>query len=259
MKDSAQPRLPIGLLLAATAAVGVGTAGILSQSSALGALFFMNHGVEHTTSLVIERTLAGLLLAATVALAWPKARPVASAILFLGAATLAFASYDQGGYPYSRFAMAAHAMRVAAPLALLLACVSLGGRAALNTLLVAATVTVFALHGYEALRAHPWFIDMTIGFFNRVGSWRVSEAAARSILLAVGVIDIVAAAALLVFRSRWVAYWLALWGLFTAALRVVNYGSGAWAETLVRLPHCLLPLAIVGLWSVGIRSRASKT
>ncbi len=240
-------------LLVACAGLGVGTAMLMWQSSAVGSLLFMNHGLSHGSSSTVERALAGVILAATLALAFAPTRVAGAAVLLAGALALTWASFDQGGYPFSRYVFAAHAMRIAAPAALLLASLPFGSRETwrmplLKGLLIAATVTTFSIHGYEALQKHPWFIDLTIGGVRNVLGLRLSQAQTETLLVVVGVVDFAAAAALVVFRSRAVAGWMVFWGLFTAALRVVCYGNGAWAEFIVRLPHGLLPLALVLLW-----------
>lgn len=244
-------------LLAACAGLGFGTALLLWQSSAVGSLLFMNHGLSHAASSAVERSLAGVLAAATLALAFAPTRIAGASVLLAGALALSWASFDQGGYPFSRYVFAAHAMRIAAPAALLLAILPFGSRETwrlplLKGLLIAATATTFSVHGYEALAKHPWFIDLTIGGVRNVLGLRLSQARTETLLVVVGVVDFAAAAAFVVFRSRAVAGWMMFWGLFTAALRVVSYGNGAWAEFIVRLPHGFLPLALIPLW----RSRA---
>jgi hypothetical protein len=244
-------------LLVACAGLGAGTAMLMWQSSAVGSLLFMNHGLSHGTASAVERGVALVILAATLALAFRPARLVGAAVLLAGALAFTRASFDQGGYPFSRYVFAAHAMRLAAPLSLLLAILPFGAREAwrmrlLKGLLIAATVTTFSIHGYEALQKHPWFIDLTIGGVRNVLGLRLSQAQTEALLMVVAAVDFAAAAALVAFRSRAVAGWMVFWGLFTAALRVVSYGNGAWAEFIVRLPHGLLPLALAVLW----RSRA---
>jgi hypothetical protein len=248
------------LLVAAAAFLGVGMALLAWKTTAIGAMLFMNHEIAHGRTVAIERVLGWIFLGATVLLFWAPARVAGAAVLLVSAVVLAWANVDQGGYPFSRFAYGAHAMRIAAPLALLLAFLPWGAleparRRLVLGVLIAASAMTFVVHGIEAWAGHPWFTDMTLGTFQTVGDWRVSQASAENLLRVVGVVDVAAAIVLIVFRAPWVAGWMAGWGLFTAFLRPLNYGAGAWSEFIVRLPHFILPLVLIVLLQ-GARTRA---
>lgn len=248
------------LLVAAAVFLGVGMALLAWKTTAIGAMLFMNHEIAHGRTVAIERVLGWLLLGATGLLFWSRVRVLGAVLLLIFAVVLAWANVDQGGYPFSRFAYGAHAMRIAAPLALLLAVLPWDALAPVRRrlvlgVLIAASATTFVVHGVEAWAAHPWFTDMTLGAFRAVGDWRISQVSAENILRVVGVIDVAVAIALILLRAPWVAGWMAGWGLFTAFLRPLNYGSGAWSEFLVRLPHFILPLVLIVLLR-GARNRA---
>jgi len=252
------------LLLAATACVAVGTAVLLRTGTAINARLFMNEGFAHVDAVQLERTLAVIAIGCVPALFIPRARVVAAAAVLVLAALLGWASADQGGYPYSAWALPAHAMRIGAPLALLLAlyashtAVLARGTAAswlMTHLVMLAAATVFLVHGIEALRAHPWFVDLTIASARRVLDARWSQSDVERLLLIVGLLDITAAVALLTVRSRVAIYWMGFWGIFTALLRVIAYGSGALGETIVRLPHGLLPLVLLPALALQLPQR----
>lgn len=116
----------------------------------------------------------------------------------------------------------------------------------------AITAITFAAHGLYAAGIYPLpgnFVDMTIMTLG------VSETVATRLLLSVGILDLVAAIAVFVPAVRRVAYvYMIAWGLATAAARI---WAGLNAEaivdslhqtgylTLYRLPHGLLPLALL--------------
>lgn len=236
------------LLAAATAAMGIGMAMLFRTGTAVGSRLFMNEEVAHATSRRIEQGLAILAVLAVLALLPRVTRAAGAAVLFVLATLLAWASMDQGGVPFSEWALPAHAMRMAAPLALLWLCV--GSRTAarersVRWLIQVAVVVVFVVHGVEAVRAHPWFIDLTIAGLRSTLDMAVTQRTVEQLLLFVGLLDLAAAAALLL-GVRAAAWYMAIWGTFTALLRVLAYGDGALAETVVRLPHGLLPLLFLG-------------
>jgi len=236
------------LLLAATATMGLGMAMLFRTGTAVGSRLFMNDELAHATSVRIEKGLALVTLCAVLALAPRLTRPVGAAVLCVLATLLAWASMNQGGVPFSEWAVPAQAMRITAPLALfwLLADPHTEAREqAVRWLVRAAVVTVFVVHGVEAVRAHPWFVDLTITAVARTLGQSLSQAATEQLLLLVGLLDLAAAAALLL-GVRLAAWYMAAWGTFTAVLRVLAYGSGALGELIVRLPHALLPLLFVG-------------
>ena len=252
--SAALPAAAWRILLAATVALGLGQVLLALQTTAIGSLLFMNHGVAHETTVLVERGSALVLLLATAAVLVPRLRASGAAGLLVFAAVLAWASVDQAGYPYSRYAIGAQAMRIGTPLALLL-CVWPRGRPAaerarlVEGILLTVTALTFVVHGLEALWRHPWFLDLTIGTAQRLGAGRISESQAGTLLLVVGCIDLASVAGLLLFRSRAIAGWMACWGFFTAALRLLNYGAGAWSETIVRLPQGLLPVVLALCWN----------
>lgn len=242
------------LLAAATSFVALGTAMLLRSGTALGSRLFMNEELAHGQSRGVEITLAWLLVACIPAAWFVRTRAIAASVVLVVVTALAWATQDQGGYPYSAWAMPAQAMRMAAPLALLL--ISLGWGKARGSLpqesfalwiVRLATVTVFAVHGTEALRAHPFFVDLTITSVRELLDIRITQSATERLLAVVGVIDIAAALALLLTRSRAVVLWMAQWGLFTALLRIAAYGPGTMGEVIVRMPHALLPLVLLPL------------
>ena len=156
-----------------------------------------------------------------------------------------------------------YALRVAAPLLLYRAAVRGGCDSGLLRGIQLATALTFAAHGLYALGYYPVpgdFLGMTTGILG------VGEGAARSLLRAAGVLDLLVAVLVFVPRAAGVALgYAAAWGLATALARLA-YGWGAgplgehlgqqgWA-VLVRLGHALIPLAGYLLWRELRKSRA---
>lgn len=111
---------------------------------------------------------------------------------------------------------------------------------------------VFLVHGLYALEVMPrpgyWteMVSTAIGVTNQAATW---------MLWVIGVLDILAALFFLVIRPvpALVWYYLIGWGLLTALGRLIGFVHvGTWYdllinwsyETLIRLPHGLVPLAM---------------
>ncbi len=114
------------------------------------------------------------------------------------------------------------------PLALMaLAVVALGPRA--HTvwavrLLKWGVVAVFASHGIEALFQNPRFIDYLIVSSHRLLSLPVQESTARILVYGIGAVDVLTAGLVLKGPNRAALGWAAVWGLLTAAMRLVYFG-----------------------------------
>ncbi len=146
-----------------------------------------------------------------------------------------------------------HAIQLGTPLLLL---VSWAGRlrstAELSFAVKALVAVTFAAHGLYALGIYPLpghFVDMTILTLG------VSESLARQLLWTVGVLDLLAAIALFWPPSRTAAcLYMLVWGTATACARLLSgfvpedmlYSlHQSLHQTIFRLPHGLLPLALL--------------
>lgn len=121
--------------------------------------------------------------------------------------------------------------------------------------LVRGTVALtFIGHGLYAAGVHP--VPAHFVFMTQSGLG-VGEDAARQLLFFVGVLDFLAAGLLLLpWRKAWFVAlaWVIPWAILTTFARVWSYGSFVGVDTLltqwlpqmvVRLPHVLLPLALL--------------
>lgn len=233
-------------------AVGIISAIQRKLGSGLGTYFFLEWGFTHPQVAPVERLAAWLLLALAIAALirphWALALPIAVLVLLEAAA-----QYFNAGFPFSQWTFFAHALRYGAPAALALLYLGLLSRGLgperhlrlIGWLLRAALATVFTVHGIEALMQHPRFIDYIIGTaYNFTGHF-LSEAAAIQVMRAIGIVDILVAALVLVRPRPAVLYWMAFWGLITALARVTTLGLGHHHEVLVRSAHFLAPLAVL--------------
>lgn len=154
---------------------------------------------------------------------------------------------------FMELTLPAHAVRIAAPLALALASDSddekpTGGGlrpVGIRFLMVAAGLT-FAAHGVEALAAHPRFVDYLIVFTHDGLGLEIAQSQLEIALQVVGVIDLaVALPALLLRRWSSVYAYMAIWGTIAAASRVVHGGMNGLPEMLIRSANGGVAAAIV--------------
>lgn len=110
----------------------------------------------------------------------------------------------------------------------------------------------FSAHGLYAIGFYPQpgvFVDMLINILH------ISESTAKAFLVVAGVLDFVLAIAIFIPRiAKYFLLYAAVWGGLTALARV--WANFYWAfpldslhqnlhETLFRLPHMLIPLAVL--------------
>ncbi|QDS94257.1 hypothetical protein FF011L_30360 [Roseimaritima multifibrata] len=160
---------------------------------------------------------------------------------------------------FAELALSEHAVRYIAPLALAV-CGSAGlpARSAaaphLNRsryivlLLTVAAAFTFAAHGYKAYECYAPFTDLILLSDMQWTETGCTQATAERILVVIGVVDILAALILLIFRSRLAAFYMVVWGFVTAASRITALGADAWPETLIRIANGGVPLAILIYW-----------
>ena len=228
----------------------------LFAGSEVNGWLFMVAEVPESVARLTDQVAAGLLLAVAAS---ALLRPIRSLLLFNAAwmAAIAAAVFANPGATVDWLAPTAHGVRFAAPLALALltgpGAEGLSGgsaraKAALWVLLLGAAAT-FVAHGIEALEHYGRFVDLIIGSAKRWLDWSISQDLAEKLLTAIGVQDLILAALLLSRRWRWVAGWMAVWGLCTALSRVTAMGPGSWHQTLIRSANGGVPLALfLGWW-----------
>lgn len=248
--DGGLARHLLGLAVFGTA-LGLAAATYRGDGTALNAYFFLTLEWSHTTAGRVERLLVALTLAFAFA-AW--LRPIWPAFLVVSGYALAEAltrSYERG-QPYSEWALWAHAPRYLTPLGACFVVAGLrrgadgggGWKFSGELILRAGLAIVFAVHGLEAWRAHPGFVDLILSSAYRMGEWRIPELMATQALRLIGVVDLLVAASILIRPFRAVLLWAAFWGLVTALSRLTAYGVAYYPELLVRTSHVFVPLAL---------------
>jgi hypothetical protein len=237
-------------------ALGLARALFTRAGSSLGTIALMDWGVAHETILSGEMLFAALILAAAVSI---MIRPTIIALLGIASMVLleACAGVKVGGFPFYELTPYANALRYLAPLALIPLLFFRGpvGIRTCSWILRAGLAVVFAIHGYEAWRLDPRFIDYIIGSGRNLGSFEISEDVASSLLRVIGMADVVVAALILVTCSRWLLAWLCIWALVTALSRPVSLGFQSYPEVLLRASHFLAPVALWWLAKSRHRTR----
>jgi len=214
---------------------------------------------------------AGLLvvpLGAVSAVAGTKSRFVAAGSLWLQILCLVWvAAWHmivsglhawRGGAFMVEWAVGAHAVRIFVPLALIMLLLAQSREQASRYtslgqwILRLATAATFAVHGLEAIRLNPSFVDLLIGSADHLLGIAVSESTTTPVLITIGVVDLVLAALIVAIRSKTLAAYMSFWGIATACSRMTAAGLAglalAYPETLIRAANGGAPLALLVLW-----------
>lgn len=189
---------------------------------------------------------------------WPVLLPVTGWFLAVSLISLV---RDEGAIPV--LDPVEQAARYGGPLALLILDFwpprlksHLGRTFACVWLLRLAAAATFAGHGIVAI-THSMngghYVDLLMDTTRQVFGWDVSEDNARWMLAIIGGIDIGLALNVVASRSKPIVFYMAIWGLATAATRVVSLGPQAYPETLIRVANGGLPLVILLYWSLSIK------
>ena len=217
---------------------------------------------ESTTVSTLQIASWALLLAIPLVLlrpCWPVLVPIALWQFANAAATAWMGGNFAANNGVGWLPLPAQAVRIAAPVALLLldrwprakeptASLGLFTSQTAEWLMRLAVACTFIAHGWEAYRHCPEFIDYLIMAAQKLAAYELSESHARQILSVIGVIDFVVGGAILLFRWRCLALYMAIWGAITAFSRVVHAGWPAYYEVLVRTANAGLPLALAIYW-----------
>lgn len=162
---------------------------------------------------------------------------------------------------YPEWSLAEHSVRYAAPLALLVLgrigsglpseTKSVMRRKTVVGILIVATAATFIAHGFKAIQRYSPFTDLILLSNLQWSNLAFGQATAETLLVGIGVVDILVAIALITMRLRWVAFYMAAWGLLTAFSRVAAFGIDAWPETLLRIQNGGVPLVILLFWNAS--------
>ncbi len=221
----------------------------LADDSPIFGLLYFDHGLldERTAQGVDDAGFVLLAIAGLLVLT----RLARTGLAYAGSFALALAVCSAVRDPHGPWlVIASQAVRFVAPLALF-AWLSRDGRTRRDldgvvvfALRLAAAAT-FTGHGLDALRLEPRFLDLLFAAYRETTAAELPQATAELLLRAIGALDLVVAAMIVALRWRSIAAWMAFWGLLTATSRMVHSGWGNWAETLLRAPNGMVPLALV--------------
>ena len=114
----------------------------------------------------------------------------------------------------------------------------------INVLMIIAIAIVFITHGIEALNKNPIFIDYSLRFIRDYTPIWIDEKHAVTLLLAVGVQDILLGIAILWKPNKWVLGYMAFWGAWTAVLRTLYSPAYGFPSTLIRAANAAIPLVL---------------
>ncbi len=224
-----------------------------TEQTHFGNLLFLEWALPYEQAVLIEKITASLYFVAGVI---TLIRPVWPVLSFIAAYAFieAWAGYIMGGSRFSSWSLATHALRYAAPLALLMLTVA-PAAARINAvrhlgtaiILRIGVATVFAWHGLQAFYSDPHFIDLILGSANNLIAVELTETFASRMLVVIGIVDLIVAFIILCRPVRPILLWAAAWGALTAVSRITTLGLGAYTEIFLRTAHALAPLALLYL------------
>ncbi|MDA8744639.1 metallophosphoesterase family protein [Rubripirellula amarantea] len=163
--------------------------------------------------------------------------------------TMALAHMVRGGL-YAELALGEYAVRIAAPIALvLLNRESVNGnekhrRAPAMQVMIYAVAATFLVHGYKAVQCYGPFTDLILLTDANTLRLNFEQSLVENALVAIGAIDVLLAGLLLITRLPAIAFYMAFWGALTAISRMTAFGLSAWPETIVRSANAGVPLAL---------------
>ena len=147
-----------------------------------------------------------------------------------------------------------HAVRIMAPVALLVSWHGLSRSIGTEWVLRLAVAGTFVGHGVGAWTMHFEFVDLILGSMDTFlgEDWEVAEERevfAKASLPWIAVQDFVLAGLILLpKRLRWVALWMAFWGFVTALSRMTAFGWERWPDFCLRICNGGIPLLLWIHW-----------
>ena len=113
-----------------------------------------------------------------------------------------------------------------------------------------AAAATFIGHGLNAFRGSPGHIELIQGSFLNLFSMEISLPVTLTSLKLIGAMDILLATLLLARKWKFVAMWMAVWGLVTACSRLTAFGfDKGWSLTAIRLANGGIPFVIWWIWN----------
>ena len=211
--------------------------------SAIGKFFWLKFAMTDQLAFSVDRLIVASMLVLSLISLW-KSYFSAFFAIFLYGLFRAFCIYYNGGSYSSDLAFFTQMARYTLPLALAISCLKMRSSLTFVWSIKIAIAATFVAHGFEALNLHPKFVDFIIKTFRIYLNVSVSEAACHYILFVIGAADILAALALLTLNSKTAVVYMAFWGALTAVCRILYDPTNGLADTLSRVSHFAIPLAL---------------
>ncbi|MDC0254733.1 hypothetical protein OAK75_07535 [Bacteriovoracales bacterium] len=220
---------------------GIGQGGeLFFYPGPFGNFLLFELGVPQPVTDFVDRTFSLLLITLPFLFLWTKKKlflGLMGALLFL----ISLAIFLRGSKRFYEIALLAHMARYLFPIALIFLFDSKREKSPIPIYIFKVGLSfTFIFHGIEALDGNPLFIDYVLDFF---GSYKIEEKDAALLLKIVGVVDIIVGLLCVFFNYSFLFFYIAFWGLFTAALRPFYHGlSMGIFPMLLRSPHWGIPL-----------------
>lgn len=167
-------------------------------------------------------------------------------IAFWPAAMAAAKSFRHPNEFPESYTLASHSARYLLPVALIALLLS-KENLAMWLLRIGSSLTFF-FHGLAAIFQKASFVDFLLNSSQNLLAWDMPESTANTLLYLIGAIDVAVAILILIEKSRFVAGYMASWGLITAASRMTAGGIEQYPELLIRAAHFGAPLVLLLYW-----------
>ena len=224
--------------------------GFLMESfffgSAIGKFFWLKLEMSDNIAFQIDK---GIVLAAFLIAVFSifKSSFISYFFIFSYCFFRAFCMFYNGGSISSDITFFTQMARYTLPLGIAMSCLSQAKLPAASKILKLAIAVTFIAHGYEALCLHPKFTDFLIKTFRVYLGLVLTEEKTHFMLYVIGAVDILAAMSLILTNSRWAtSTWFS--GALTALCRVMYDSNNGLADTLDRVSHFAIPLALYLLY-----------
>lgn len=215
------------------------------SGSAIQTMFFMQYEMETTDARRLELIFGyGLIILGF----WVFIKPKKSLLVLMTFLMILYSwiIQSQGGSQYATWALWAHMARIVAPFCMLLFLSQNATYRVLGyyVLLLGLAITYFT-HGLEALHHHPHFLDYIIRSSENIFAWKLNQFTATWILNFIGVLDIIVAISVVLWKKKGLFIWMLFWGLVTGFSRVTSMGIGMYPEVLIRAIHVGAPVLLI--------------
>jgi hypothetical protein len=229
---------------------GLGLFFILLKGSSVESLFFLDFGLDQTSSKSLENSLAYLVLILGIAI-FIQPKSYTLILFFFVALIISWVTQRQGGIPHANLTVPSHTLRILTPIGLWILIKNKGDYSKAYSVLTLALSITFFTHGLEALSLHPRFIDYLFAFSTKFLNYNPQQSSIEFILIGIGCLDICVAILVLVKPKPVIFIWMSYWGFVTASARIVELGWVMYPEVLIRTSHFLIPfsLLIIKNWS----------